>query len=44
MGRDDPGERLADKDAAMHSGVIARTIVLDRLVAEWLSEIPVRWW
>lgn len=23
---------LADKDAAMHSGVIARTIVLDRLV------------
>lgn len=35
---------LADKDAAMHSGVIARTIVLDRLVAEWLSEIPVRWW
>ena len=31
---------LADKDAAMHSGVIARTIVLDRLVAEWLSRNP----
>ncbi len=28
---------LADKDAAMHSGVIARTIVLDRLVSEWLD-------
>ena len=31
---------LADKDAAMHSGVIARTIVLDRLVAEWLPRNP----
>lgn len=31
---------LADKDAAMHSGVIARTIVLDRLVAAWLKENP----
>ena len=27
---------LADKDAAMHSGVVARTIVLDRLVSTWL--------
>ena len=27
---------LADRDFAMHSGVIARTIVLDRLVSEWL--------
>ena len=27
---------LADRDSAMHSGVIARTIVLDRLVSEWL--------
>ena len=31
---------LADKDAAMHSGVIARTIVLDRLVKEWLAKNP----
>ena len=31
---------LADKDAAMHSGVIARTIVLDRLVSAWLSQHP----
>ena len=31
---------LADKDAAMHSGVIARTIVLDRLTREWLAEHP----
>ena len=29
---------LADRDAAMHSGVIARTIVLDRLVKEWLAK------
>lgn len=29
---------LADKDKAMHSGVIARTIVLDRLVSSWLSK------
>ena len=28
---------LADKDAAMHSGVIARTIVLDRLTNAWLA-------
>lgn len=31
---------LADKDSAMHSGVIARTIVLDRMVSQWLSEHP----
>ena len=29
---------LAEKDKAMRSGVIARTIVLDRLVSEWLSK------
>ena len=28
---------LADKDTAMHSGVIARTIVLDRMTKEWLA-------
>ena len=27
---------LADRDKAMHSGVIARTIVLDRLTGAWL--------
>ena len=31
---------LADKDAAMHSGVIARTIVLDRLVNDYLQAHP----
>ena len=31
---------LADKDAAMHSGVIARTIVLDRLTQKWLASHP----
>lgn len=33
---------LADKDAAMHSGVIARTIVLDRLAEKmaWLGITP----
>lgn len=31
---------LADKDAAMHSGVIARTIVLDRLAKDWLAGHP----
>ena len=31
---------LADKDSAMHSGVIARTIVLDKLVKEYLSKHP----
>ncbi len=28
---------MADKDAAMHSGVIARTIVLDKLVKTYLT-------
>ena len=31
---------LADKDTAMRSGVIARTIVLDRLTKEWLAKRP----
>ncbi len=31
---------LADKDSAMHNGVIARTIVLDRLTGAWLAEHP----
>lgn len=31
---------LADKDTAMHSGVIARTIVLDRLVKNYLKANP----
>lgn len=31
---------LADKDKAMHSGVIARTIMLDRLTKEYLSKNP----
>ena len=29
---------LADSDKAMHSGVVARTIVLDRLTGAWLRE------
>ena len=31
---------LADKDTAMRSGVIARTIVLDRLTSAWLASHP----
>lgn len=31
---------FADKDLAMQSGVIARTILLDRLVKAWLAENP----
>ena len=31
---------LADKDAPMHSGVIARTIVLDKLTSAWLAALP----
>ena len=31
---------LAEKDTAMRSGVIARTIVLDRLVSGWLAQNP----
>ncbi len=38
IGRLDYDFSFADKDFAMHSGVIARTIVLDRLVKAWLAE------
>ena len=31
---------LADKDTAMRSGIIARTIVLDRMTKEWLASHP----
>ena len=31
---------LADRDTPMHSGVIARTIVLDRLTEAWLAKNP----
>lgn len=31
---------LAEKDSAIRSGVIARTIVLDRLTAAWLAKNP----
>ena len=31
---------LADKDAAMRSGVIARTVVLDKLTKAWLASHP----
>lgn len=31
---------LADKDAAMGSGVIARTIMLDKMVADYLRKHP----
>ena len=40
IGRLDYDFSLADKDAAMYSGVIARTIVLDRLVGEYLAAHP----
>ena len=40
IGRLDYDFSLADKDTAMHSGVIARTIVLDRLTNEWLAKHP----
>ena len=33
---------LADKDTAMRSGVIARTIVLDQLTKDWLASAPRR--
>ena len=33
---------LAEKDTAMRSGVIARTIVLDRLTKAWLGVHPRR--
>ena len=31
---------LASKDAAMHNGVIARTLVLDKLVSTYLAQHP----
>lgn len=31
---------LADSDVAMSSGVIARTVVLDKMVSDWLTEHP----
>ena len=40
IGRLDYDFSLADKDAAMHSGVIARTILLDRLTGDFLSKNP----
>ena len=40
VGKLDYDFSLADKDAPMHSGVIARTIVLDRLTSAWLAEHP----
>ena len=40
VGRLDYDFSLAEKDGAMRSGVIARTIVLDRLVQGFLSENP----
>ena len=40
IGRLDYDFSLAEKDTAMRSGVIARTIVLDRLVGAWLAEHP----
>ena len=38
IGRLDYDFSLAEKDTAMRSGVIARTIVLDRLVSDWLAK------
>ena len=40
IGKLDYDFTLADKDTAMHSGVIARTIVLDRLTRAWLASHP----
>ena len=40
VGKLDYDFTLAEKDTAMHSGVIARTIVLDRLVGEYLAAHP----
>ena len=38
VGKLDYDFTLAEKDTAMHSGVIARTIVLDRLTKAWLGK------
>lgn len=40
IGKIDYDFSLADSDTAMRNGVIARTIVLDRLTNAWLSEHP----
>ena len=40
IGRLDYDFSPAEKDAPMRSGVIARTIVLDRLVGKWLAAHP----
>ena len=40
VGKLDYDFTLAEKDTAMHSGVIARTIVLDRLTKAWLGAHP----
>ena len=40
IGKLDYDFSLADKDTAMHSGVIARTILLDRLTGKWLAQNP----
>lgn len=40
IGKLDYDFSLADKDTAMRSGVIARTLVLDRLVGDRLAETP----
>ena len=40
VGKLDYDFTLAEKDTAMRSGVIARTIVLDRLTKAWLSAHP----
>lgn len=40
VGRLDYDFSLADKDTAMHSGVTARTVVLDRLTKAWLEAHP----
>ena len=40
IGKLDYDFSLADKDTAMRSGVIARTIALDRMTKEWLASHP----
>lgn len=40
IGRLDYDFSLAERDSAMRSGVVARTIVLDRLTSEWLEKNP----
>ena len=40
IGRLDYDFSKAEKDSAMRSGVVARTVVLDRMVAAWLAKHP----